>query len=150
MTSARTSDCLDDSVLNGLRDWCAMRPVKLCVLFGSQATGRARADSDVDLAIWADEAPDFRTRMRWLGELVDLTGREVSLVFVTADTNPVLGWEIVRNGLPVFEREPGLWRHHWVQRWHVYNDALPFRRAQAEALRKFAEEHQYGAGSDQA
>jgi len=29
--------------------------------------------------------------------------------------------------------------------WHLYNDALPFRRALAESLRSYAEEVRHGA-----
>lgn len=34
-----------------LRIWCQDRPVRLCVLFGSQATGKTHSRSDVDLAV---------------------------------------------------------------------------------------------------
>jgi hypothetical protein len=35
--------------------WCSERPLCLCVLFGSQATGKTHAQSDVDLALWPSE-----------------------------------------------------------------------------------------------
>jgi predicted nucleotidyltransferase len=39
-------------LIDELAEWCGKRPLRLCVLFGSQATGKAHPRSDVDLAIW--------------------------------------------------------------------------------------------------
>jgi predicted nucleotidyltransferase len=110
------------------------------VLFGSQATGKAHANSDVDLAVWPGVALSTATRLRWLRELQDLLDKEVSLVIVSPDLNPVLGFEIVRDGRLIFEEAPGMWHEHRLHLWHAYNDSLPFRRAARENLRKFAEE----------
>ena len=124
--------------------WCQERPVRLCVLFGSQATGQTHARSDVDVAIWPTESLSTATRLRWITELEILLGREISLVLVTADLDPVLGMEIVRHGRLIFEREPELWLHHRAQLWHAYNDSLPFLRAARRRLREFAEEVRRG------
>jgi len=72
--------------------------------------------------------------------LESLFGKEVSLVVVSADLDPVLGMEIVRHGHLIYEREPGLWPHHRAQLWHAYNDSLPFLRAARQPLHEFAEE----------
>jgi len=128
-----------------LEDWCQRQPVRLCVLFGSQATGRTHAGSDVDIAIWPAESPTTATKLlAWVAELEDILGRETSLVLVSPDLDPVLGFEIVRDGRLVFESEPGLWLWQRAQLWHAYNDSLPFRRAAREQLRHFAEEVRRG------
>lgn len=126
-------------------EWCQERPVRLGVLFGSQATGQTHARSDVDVAIWPAEFLSTATRLRWITELEILLGREVSLVLVTADLDPVLGMEIVRHGRLIYEREPELWPHHRAQLWHAYNDSLPFLRAARQRLREFAEEVRRGS-----
>ncbi len=128
-----------------LNAWCRERPVRLCVLFGSQATGLAHAGSDVDVAVWPAERPSTQARLAWLAELATRLDREVSLVMVSADLDPVLAMEIYRHGRLVYEREPELWFHHRLQLWHVYNDSLPFLRAARQQLRKFAEEVRRGA-----
>lgn len=128
-----------------IADWCRERPVRLCVLFGSQATGRAQAHSDVDLAIWPAESLSTPGRLRWLAELETMLARQVSLVLVSADLDPVLGMEIVRQGRLIFERQPDLWAHHRLQLWHAYTDSLPFRRAARQRLREFAEEVRRGS-----
>jgi predicted nucleotidyltransferase len=47
-------ETLEESI-DLLKEWCQKQPVRLCVLFGSQATGQTHAHSDVDLAIWPAE-----------------------------------------------------------------------------------------------
>jgi hypothetical protein len=68
-----------------------------------------------------------------------------SLVLLTPTTDPVLGWEIARDGKLLYERDRGLWMGEQARLWHLYNDALPFRRALAESLRSYAEEVRHGA-----
>jgi predicted nucleotidyltransferase len=125
--------------------WCAGQPVKLCVLFGSQATGRQRPDSDIDLAIWPLQSPSVQAKLTWLRELETLLDKSVSLVLVSPDLDPVLGFEIVRDGRLVYEQQPELWFKHRSQLWHAYIDSLPFRRAAREQLNQFAREVQDGA-----
>jgi predicted nucleotidyltransferase len=120
--------------------WCRRQPVRLCVLFGSQATGKTHPNSDVDLAVWPGDALPTATRLRWLRELQDLLDKEVSLVIVSPDLDPVLGFEIVRSGRLVFEQTPGTWHEYRLHLWHAYNDSLPFRRAAQQSLRRFAEQ----------
>ena len=74
-----------------------------------------------------------------------MLNKDVNLVLVSADLDPVLGMEIYRHGRLIFEREPELWFHHRLQLWHVYNDSLPFLRAARQRLHEFAEEVRYGS-----
>lgn len=48
--------------------------------FGSTATGTARADSDLDLAVLAGEPLPFEIRLSLIGELSEIARREVDLV----------------------------------------------------------------------
>jgi len=120
-----------------------------CVLFGSQATGKVHAQSDVDLAIWPSQPLPTQMKLHWLQALEELIAQEVNLILVSPDLNPVLGFEIQRDGRLVFEREPELWQHRRAQLWHAYNDSLPFRRAAHQRLRQWAEEVLLGAHLDQ-
>ena len=131
---------MNENLLAQIKNWCAQQPIRLCLLFGSQATGRTHAHSDVDLAVWPNEPLDLRTELRWLHELETLLNNEVNLVLVTPRLNPVLGFEIMRDGQVMFEAEEDLWSHEAARLWHLYNDSLPFRRAMREQLRKFAED----------
>ena len=127
-----------------IQHWCDSRPVRLCVLFGSQATGRTHAHSDVDLAVWPAELLTAAQKLQWVMELERLLDKDVSLVIVSPDLDPVLGFEIVKNGRLIFQREEGLWFNERSRLWHAYNDSLPFRRAARQQLKQFAEEFQHG------
>lgn len=123
-----------------LIDWCVAHSIDICVLFGSRARGDARPESDYDLALKPALPPAPLERVAWQVELEALLDADVSLVILTPDTDPVLGWEIAREGLLIFERDEGLWLNERARRWHLYHDALPFRRALAQSLRRYAEE----------
>jgi predicted nucleotidyltransferase len=119
--------------------WCQDRPVALCVLFGSQVAGDPHPRSDIDLAVWPSEPIVPLTKLSWLRELELSLGEAVSLVLVSSDLDPVLGLEISRHGLAIFEAQSGLWSERRAQLWHAYNDSLPFRRAARQQLREYAE-----------
>lgn len=110
------------------------------MLFGSQVSGKTHPHSDVDLALWPSHPVPALTRLRWLRELETTLAQDVSLVLVSPDLDPVLGFEIVHQGYLVFEAEPGLWAARRAQLWHAYNDSLSFRRAARQRLHEFAKE----------
>ena len=74
-----------EQIIQQVREWCRERAVRLCVLFGSQTTGRARPASDVDLAVWPETPPDTEMKLTWLRELEEMLGKSVSLALVTPD-----------------------------------------------------------------
>jgi len=126
-------------IINKVKAWCQQHPIKLCVLFGSQATGQTHAHSDVDIALWTMQALSPSERLDWVVSLESVLDQNVSLVFVTVDLDPVLQFEIARQGQLIFEAQPGLWPEHRLHLWHAYNDSLPFRRAARQRLHEFAE-----------
>jgi len=77
--------------------------VRVALLFGSQVTGRARPDSDVDLAILAGPHLD---RLGLAAELSEGMRREVDLVDLRRAGVPLLD-EILRYGRLVHEGERG-------------------------------------------
>lgn len=128
-----------------LTGWCQSNAIRLCILFGSQATGRTHAMSDVDLALWPSQPPEPRQKLRWIVELQRLLDREVSLVIVSPRLDPVLGMEIVRHGQVIMQATSDIWQKERAKLWYAYNDSLPFRRAALEELQKFAKESSHGA-----
>lgn len=118
-----------------LERWAETSGCRLLVVFGSRAVGRAREGSDLDLALLFDPVPDAGSRLRLLGRLQDACGgRTVDAVFLRPGTDPVLRFEIFRDGEPVYEREPGLFVRERVRAVKLHEDALPFRRALAERM----------------
>lgn len=125
-------------------EWCTSRSVRLCVAFGSRARGAARPDSDLDLAISTDAAPSPEVLLAWRRELEELLGVAVHLVVMGSDIDPVLAFEIARDGMVLHESADGEWMHQRLRLWHTYQDALPFLRAARKQLRDFADEVRRG------
>ncbi len=80
------------TTLEPLRQHLATIPgMKLAIVFGSVATGRARAGSDVDLAILLDRPMDAATKMGLIGDVAEITGRPVDLIDLRRAGEPLLG-----------------------------------------------------------
>jgi predicted nucleotidyltransferase len=74
-------------------------PLRLAVLFGSFAKQRARADSDLDIAILPrDESLSLRDELDLAAQLSLSAGREVDLVRLDRAT-ALLRWEIAKDGI---------------------------------------------------
>ena len=65
--------------------------VQLAILFGSCAKGNATADSDLDLAVQADQPLDAELSIRLIGEIAEQLGRPVDLIDLSAAGEPLLG-----------------------------------------------------------
>jgi len=127
-----------------IEHWAREHDFRLVVLFGSRARGDARPESDYDVAIWPGGHEQPRDRLRWVAQLEKIVGAPAQLV-VVRQVDPVLGWEIARDGKPLVEAEEGMWTHERLRLWHLYNDSLPFRRLLRGRLADFAAEVRRGA-----
>jgi len=126
--------------LNAIRRWARERGCRLCVLFGSRGRGGPRVEGDVDIAVEFSQMPGPHERLRIIRELqeaVDPT--PVDVVFLHDGTDPVLRFEVFRTGEPLHEERPGLFVDEKVRALALFEDALPFRRARRERLRRMAE-----------
>lgn len=101
--------------------------IRLAVVFGSTSAGRARADSDLDVAVlWSGPLSADR-KARLIADIAEATGRPVDLVDLSHAGEPLLG-EILRGGRRILERDPDAWadlvcRHLWDA-----TDFLPYRQ----------------------
>ena len=120
-----------------LARWAGASGCHLLVLFGSSASGKAKRPRDVDLALLFADLPGAERRLSIIGELQDLCGRQrVDVVYIRPETDPVLRFEIFRHGTPIYESRAGLFVEEAVRAISLHEDALPFRRALREHLRK--------------
>ena len=71
--------------------------LELAVLFGSVALGRQRPDSDLDIAIAANQALTAAEKMAIIEALAERTGRPIDLIDLKVVAEPLLG-QIVRHG----------------------------------------------------
>lgn len=117
-----TNDAQIDAILSVL----SRHPtVRLAILFGSIASGRARAGSDLDLAVDAGQRLDAEEKIALISELAAEIGRPVDLVDLSAVGEPLLG-QILKNGKKILGSSPHL--AELISR-HVFNqtDFLPYR-----------------------
>jgi predicted nucleotidyltransferase len=71
--------------------------ISLAVLFGSVAAGQPRSDSDLDIAVAADQPLTFAEKMAIIQALAEKTGRPIDLIDLATVTEPLLG-QIVQHG----------------------------------------------------
>lgn len=86
-----------------LRTLASFQPIAV-YLFGSMATGSARADSDVDLAFLPAESVKPLDCFNAAQELAELLGREVDLVDLS-QASTVLAKEVLRTGCLLAESD---------------------------------------------
>jgi predicted nucleotidyltransferase len=102
-----------DSSIERLKSALAeLAEVRLAFLFGSRARGRrARPDSDYDVAVLVGDDRVGQSREGVLRRVVSRLGREVSSAHLDMvlldDAPPLLRQRVLRDGVLLFEREPG-------------------------------------------
>jgi len=126
---------LRTAAVSGLR-------LRLAVLFGSQATGRAAAGSDVDIGIVPDDRGlTLGEELAFASALSAVTGTEVDLVRLD-HADPLLGREVAQSGVCVFEAEPGAfaaWRATAMSYWVDFDEMVaPHRERMLQRLARRA------------
>ncbi len=114
----------------------AMPDLQLLVLFGSAVKGRARARSDIDLAIQCDAAADLEAF--YLAIASRLGTDRLDLVDLRR-AGPLLAFEVARTGSLLFEQPPGAFRQFQSVASRRYCDTGKLRRAQRRAIHVFLE-----------
>ena len=71
--------------------------IKLAILFGSVASGVATAQSDLDLAVIAENPLEVAEKIQIIEALAMATGRPIDLVDVHAAPEPLLG-QVLKHG----------------------------------------------------
>jgi hypothetical protein len=109
--------------------------VQLAYLFGSLSPahqGRGSEPNDVDLAVWSSDSPVYRLR----APIVKCLGTErVDLVDLRR-ASPVLRFEILKTGHPLYVADEAFQQRYEMQTLRVYRDTQHLRRQQKECLRE--------------
>ncbi len=103
--------------------------VRLAYLFGS--LGKGEPSQDVDLALLPGLTPVFELRQAIEGRI---RTQRLDLVDL-AIASPLLRFEIVRTGRPIFAPDEKLLNDFELETIHLYRDTHPIRRRQTEYLR---------------
>jgi predicted nucleotidyltransferase len=122
-----------------IRDFCVERGIELLVLFGSVAGKTERPGSDIDLAVKMKRGRSM-AKLELIYHLGALfADREIDLVVLSIDTDPVLLFEIYSSGKPLYEEKPGVFDSERLRAYKLYYDTEKLRGLQAEYLRKFSD-----------
>ena len=86
------------SIEQQLRDVLTAFPnISFAILFGSVASGRQRKESDLDIAVAAQQALTAAEKIALINALAESTGRPIDLIDLKVVSEPLLG-QILRYG----------------------------------------------------
>jgi predicted nucleotidyltransferase len=112
--------------------------LKLAVLFGSTARGDDRPGSDVDLGLLLEP---YSPALRFEAEAqLGRAARRPVHVILLDEAPPLLRFEIAREGVPLLEREEGVWTGFKVKAMLDWWDWAPIaRKMNAVVIRRLKE-----------
>jgi predicted nucleotidyltransferase len=118
--------------------------VVAALLHGSQATGKATALSDVDVAVWLDPSlsDDARLDLR-LALTREIDSRQVDLVILN-DASPLLAHRVRQSGIQLVDRDPVARIRLETQALIEYLDTKPLREELARGTRDRLTEDRFG------
>ena len=116
------------------------REIQAAYIFGSVAQGRARPDSDIDVAVLLgrrlSDARALRYRLTLAGELgAALHRNDVQLVILN-DAPPLLAQRVLSRGALVFQRSRAARVRFHVATAQRYEDIVPTMERYVERLKK--------------
>ncbi len=102
-------------------------------VFGSEAHGRARPDSDIDLAALFRTRPQPLAVLGARGDLEEILGREVDLVDLDR-ASPILAMQVLKHGRLLLDRDPRRRIAFVVRTRSLYEDLKILRRGSEKRL----------------
>jgi uncharacterized protein len=105
--------------------------VRLAVLFGSAASGKLRAGSDIDVGVIADGPPDQPSPLAVALERA--MRRRVDLVPL-AGAPPLLRFEVARHGTVLVQRQPDDWADFGTRAMRDWWNWAPTARRMHEVM----------------
>jgi predicted nucleotidyltransferase len=104
-------------------------------LFGSEARGRATAESDLDLAALFLRPPTPLERLEAAADLGALLGRPVDLIDLDR-TSPILAMQVLRYGKLLIDRDTTRRAGFFSRTLSLYEDLKIVRRGAERALQE--------------
>lgn len=119
-------------------------PVAVAYLFGSQATGRAGALSDVDVAVALTAPESADVRLDLLASAIEALGTDEVDVVLLDGAPPLLRHRVLRDGVRIVDRDPRARVRFETRALLDYLDTAPLREQLAAGRRRRLEEGRFG------
>ena len=121
-------------------NFCEENKIEMLILFGSCASETIHSKSDIDIAVQFRKGIDI-SKLDLLYKLDELfNGKNIDLVILTPDTDPLLLYEIFFKGQLLYESRRGLFDKGRLKAWKIFIDTEKLRAKRKEYLRKFVKE----------
>ena len=122
-------------LLTGATDLWGRYPVAFAYLFGSEAQGKSRPNSDIDVAVYVADGQDRSSyldlQLRLIADLGDLMQTDQIDVVILNEAPVALSYRVTRDGRIVFCKDEAARIHHWAEVVDRYIDMEPMRRTLA-------------------
>lgn len=99
----------------------------LVVLFGSQASGRATSESDIDLGVYRKSGLILDNKIILDKEISEILGTEKIDIVIISSNSPVLMYSILNNGKVLYTSDPGLIDRLRLYSWELLAESKKFR-----------------------
>lgn len=111
--------------------------LQLVLLFGSVVSGRARKESDIDLAFLYDEPLDI---LNLTNQAIRLLHTDKVDVIDLRTASPLLKFSVATQSRILYERSPGLFNSFYSLAFRRYIDTKKMREGQEKSIKSFLEE----------
>ncbi|MEN8262381.1 MAG: nucleotidyltransferase domain-containing protein [Nitrospirota bacterium] len=129
--------------IRGIKSFCKENKIDLLLLFGSGSTGKTHAASDIDIAVKFKHGNKV-SKLKLVYKLEDFfKGKNIDLVILTSDTDPLLLYEMFFRGTPVYEAKKGLFEKEKLRAWKLYLDTDKIRKMNDKYLENFVKKVHY-------
>jgi uncharacterized protein len=119
---------LSDQVLNQLKQYLYNQPeIELAYIYGSQQSGEAKSESDIDIAVKLAPNTDSTLIRSIIADLNKLTGKEIDCKSITLESHPVFANNVIM-GKPLLVRNERDRVHFEVRIMQRYRDDERRRR----------------------
>ena len=119
------------------------REIQAAYVFGSVAAGRARVDSDVDIAVLVPRIPPSRMlkyRLKLMADLGSALHRSDVDVVILNEAPPLLAHRVLSQGKLIFERSASARIQFQVKTASRYFDLIPMFETHIRYLKKSVRE----------
>lgn len=106
--------------------FCSKDEVVFAYLFGSYAEGKAKAGSDIDVAVYVTDVKEdefLKYKLKYKSDLEDIFKIPVDLI-VMNDAPPLLNHEVFKNGIILKNSNHSLLSRFRVKNFYFYLDQM--------------------------